>query len=87
MAMARLLLAACLQFAHALSAKGGFFRQSVGKLIYERLDPIVRPGRAPSSHAHIVAGASGFAPTFTSASLRKSACTTASTAGDFSAYW
>lgn len=66
-----LLLAVCLSGAHALTSGGGFFRQSVGKLIYERLDPIVQPGRAPSSHAHIVAGASGFAPTFTSASLRK----------------
>ena len=66
-----LLLAVCLSGAHALTSGGGFFRQSVGKLIYERLDPIVQPGRAPSSHAHIVAGASGFAPSFTSASLRK----------------
>ncbi|KAK3366455.1 hypothetical protein B0H63DRAFT_90719 [Podospora didyma] len=57
-----------------------------GPLTTCRVDPIINPG-APSSHTHMVMGASNFAMNATGESLRQSRCTTALPKADLSAYW
>ena len=48
------------------------------------MDPIVARAKLPSAHAHMIGGGSSVSPTVTSAQLRKSKCTSATTKNDFS---
>ncbi|KAK3386850.1 hypothetical protein B0H63DRAFT_374137, partial [Podospora didyma] len=57
-----------------------------GPLTTCRADPVVNPG-VPSSHVHMVMGASNFGLNSTGADLRQSRCTTAIPKADLSAYW
>ncbi|KAK0722840.1 hypothetical protein B0T26DRAFT_619096, partial [Lasiosphaeria miniovina] len=57
-----------------------------GPLTTCRADPIINPG-VPSSHTHMVMGASNFGFNATGESLRQSRCTTALPKADLSAYW
>ncbi|KAK3379464.1 hypothetical protein B0T24DRAFT_157377 [Lasiosphaeria ovina] len=57
-----------------------------GPLTTCRADPIINPG-VPSSHTHMIMGASNFGFNATGESLRQSRCTTALPKADLSAYW
>ena len=63
-----------------------FFRMSYpGRLIRERLDPIVNPG-AVSEHLHTISSGAGFGPSMTYAQARPAACSSCETKEDFSNY-
>jgi len=57
-----------------------------GRLVLERIDPIVSPGKV-SGHVHTVSGGSGFGFETTYEQQRESACTSCPIKQDFSAYW
>ncbi|OCL01175.1 WSC-domain-containing protein [Cenococcum geophilum 1.58] len=64
-----------------------FFRMSCpGRLVRERLDPIVNPG-AVSGHLHTISGGAGFGPSMTYAQARSAACSSCEIKEDFSNYW
>ena len=64
-----------------------FFRMSCpGRLVRERLDPIVNPG-AVSGHLHTISGGAGFSPSMTYAQARSAACSSCEIKEDFSNYW
>jgi Domain of unknown function (DUF1996) len=59
---------------------------TANNLVTTRLDPIVNPG-AVSGHVHTIIGGSNFGPKISTASLRKSKCTSTPIAEDKSNYW
>ncbi|KAI7246090.1 hypothetical protein KC352_g14322, partial [Hortaea werneckii] len=57
-----------------------------GRLLLERIDPIVDPGEV-SGHVHTVSGGSGFGFNTTFEQQRDSACSSCPIKQDMSAYW
>ena len=57
-----------------------------GRLVLERIDPIISPG-AVSGHVHTVSGGSGFGFSTSYEQQRASACTSCPIQQDLSAYW
>jgi len=56
------------------AAVEAFFRMSCpGRIVRERLDPIVNPGSI-SSHVHTISGGSGFSANMTYADARAAKC-------------
>lgn len=59
-----------------LGSSEAFFRMSCpGRLVRERLDPIIIPGGV-ASHVHTISGGAGFAPTMTYQKMRAANCST-----------
>ncbi|KAH6909433.1 hypothetical protein BKA70DRAFT_1385655 [Coprinopsis sp. MPI-PUGE-AT-0042] len=56
-------------------------------LTIQRLDPLVQPGRAPSSHVHQIVGGNAFHPNMTGDIGNQGTCTTCTFSEDFSNYW
>src|ERR1700753_1621875 len=56
-------------------------------LTIQRLDPIVQPGRTPSSHLHPVVGGNAFQANMTGDVGNQGSCTTCTFSEDFSNYW
>lgn len=64
-----------------------FFRMSCpGRIVRERLDPIVNPGSV-SSHVHTISGGSGFSANMSYADARASKCSSCQIKEDMSNYW
>ncbi|KAF2740116.1 WSC-domain-containing protein [Polyplosphaeria fusca] len=57
-----------------------------GRLVRERLDPVVSPG-VVSGHVHTISGGSGFAPNITYQQARASKCSSCQIKEDLSNYW
>lgn len=57
------------------------------ELTVQRLDPVVQPGVAPSSHVHHIVGGNAFNITMTGDVGARATCTTCQMADDFSNYW
>lgn len=57
------------------------------ELTIQRLDPVVQPGVAPSSHVHHIVGGNAFNMTMTGDVASRATCTTCQMAEDFSNYW
>jgi len=53
----------------------------------QRLDPLVEPGRVPSSHLHQIVGGNAFNATMEGDIGEKGTCTTCTFSEDFSNYW
>lgn len=53
----------------------------------QRLDPLVEPGRIPSSHLHQIVGGNAFNATMTGDIGEQGTCTTCTFSEDFSNYW
>lgn len=61
-------------FSALLGASEAFFRMSCpGRLVRQRLDPIINPGGV-AGHVHTISGGAGFAPTMTYETMRRSNC-------------
>ncbi|KAI6251749.1 hypothetical protein MCOR27_002832 [Pyricularia oryzae] len=56
-------------------------------LTIQRLDPLVEPGRTPSSHLHQIVGGDAFNATMTGDIGEQGRCTTCTFSEDFSNYW
>jgi hypothetical protein len=56
-------------------------------LTIQRLDPLVQPGRTPSSHVHQIVGGNAFHPNMTGDIGNQGTCTTCTFSEDFSNYW
>ncbi|KAH6373254.1 hypothetical protein HBI34_087410 [Parastagonospora nodorum] len=74
----------------ALSLAGyseAFFRMSCpGRVVRERIDPIVNPG-AIAGHVHTVSGGAGFSMDMTYADARAAKCSSCTIKEDMSNYW
>lgn len=68
------------------STANAFFLAGSSRLTVQRLDPIINPN-AVSGHAHFVIGGSNFGKNVTTASLRRSTCTSFGIEEDKSNYW
>jgi hypothetical protein len=63
-------------------------RFGCSQITIERLDPLVEPGRAPTSHMHQVIGGNAFNVTMPTTDIAEEAtCTTCGPADDLSNYW
>ena len=80
--------AAALGFVAALATPASaFWRMPCpGRLVLERIDPIISPG-VVSSHVHTVSGGSGFGFAMDYAQARSSKCSSCPIKADFSNYW
>jgi hypothetical protein len=79
-----------LAFAALADAQGGtnIFRFGCNQITIQRLDPLVNPGQAPSTHMHQIIGGDAFNVTMPVADISKLAtCTTCGLADDLSNYW
>ncbi|KAH7109106.1 hypothetical protein B0J11DRAFT_601978 [Dendryphion nanum] len=56
-------------------------------LTFQRLDPVVEPGRAPTSHVHHIVGGNSFNASMEGDVGARATCTTCQMADDFSNYW
>lgn len=56
-------------------------------LTIQRLDPVVEPGRTPSSHVHHIIGGNAFNATMEGDVGARATCTTCEMSEDFSNYW
>jgi Domain of unknown function (DUF1996) len=56
-------------------------------LTIQRLDPVVQPGKVPSSHVHHIVGGNAFNATMTGDVGERATCTTCQMSEDFSNYW
>ncbi|KAH7138617.1 hypothetical protein B0J11DRAFT_555322 [Dendryphion nanum] len=71
-------------------AQAAMMRFQCSQLVFDRIDPLVQPGMAPSGHLHQIVGGNSF-----NASMEpikydpstKSSCTTCDFSEDFSNYW
>lgn len=62
-------------------------RFGCSSLTIQRLDPVVEPGRSPSSHVHHIVGGNAFNATMTGDVGSRATCTTCEMSEDFSNYW
>jgi hypothetical protein len=53
----------------------------------QRLDPLVEPGKIPSSHVHQIVGGNGFNATMEGDISQQATCTTCTFSENFSNYW
>jgi len=67
-------------------AHGGL-RFPCSTLTIQRLDPVVQPGMAPSSHVHHIVGGNAFNATMNGDIGTKATCTTCQMVDDLSNYW
>lgn len=56
-------------------------------LTIQRLDPVVEPGKLPTSHLHHIVGGNAFNATMEGDVGARGTCTTCQMAEDFSNYW
>ena len=71
----------------SISPVSAFWRIACpGRLVQERIDPIVNPG-AVSAHVHTIAGGDGFAAEMTYDQARASNCSSCPIKQDLSNYW
>ena len=75
--------------AEAQSLQGlNHLRFGCSQITIERLDPLVEPGKMPTSHMHQVVGGNVFNVTMPTTDVSQAAsCTTCGPADDFSNYW
>ncbi|KAF2005544.1 WSC domain protein [Amniculicola lignicola CBS 123094] len=79
--------AVAVSLASSFAPADAFFRMSCpGRLVRDRLDPIVNPGGL-SGHLHNIAGGSGFASSMTFQQARNSRCSSCQIKEDLSNYW
>lgn len=77
-----------LAFAIALAVPSqAALRFGCATLSIQRLDPLVQPGRAPSSHVHQFVGGNALHPNMTGDIGNQATCTTCTFTEDFSNYW
>ncbi|KAH6639973.1 hypothetical protein BKA67DRAFT_528491 [Truncatella angustata] len=62
-------------------------RFGCSSLTIQRLDPVVEPGKSPSSHVHHIVGGNAFNATMTGDVGARGTCTTCEMSEDFSNYW
>jgi len=65
-------------------------RFACSQLVFERLDPLVNPGAAPSPHLHQIVGGNSFNTSMAPVSydpVTESSCTSCTFSEDFSNYW
>lgn len=62
-------------------------RFGCSSLTTQRLDPVVEPGRTPSSHVHHIVGGNAFNATMEGDVGERATCTTCEMSEDFSNYW
>lgn len=62
-------------------------RFGCSSLTIQRIDPVVEPGKAPSSHVHHIVGGNAFNATMTGDVGERATCTTCEMSEDFSNYW
>ncbi|KAI1267990.1 hypothetical protein F5Y18DRAFT_424300 [Xylariaceae sp. FL1019] len=62
-------------------------RFGCSSLTIQRLDPVVEPGKTPSSHVHHIVGGNAFNATMEGDVGARGTCTTCEMAEDFSNYW
>lgn len=80
-------LAFALGLVGSIAPADAFFRMSCpGRLVRERLDPIVSPG-AVSGHVHTISGGSAFGPSMTFQQARAAKCSSCEIKEDMSNYW
>ncbi|KAL1899232.1 hypothetical protein Sste5346_003155 [Sporothrix stenoceras] len=79
-------LTATVVAALAATAEAGL-RFGCSTLTIQRLDPVVQPDSAPSSHLHHIVGGNQFNATMTGDVGARGTCTTCQMAEDFSNYW
>jgi len=86
--MQRLIIALFIVLLGTLS-NGGLIRFQCSQLVTQRLDPLVNPGMAPSTHVHQIVGGNSFNTTMDPKKDMpgESTCTTCSFSEDFSNYW
>jgi len=64
------------------------FRFGCNQITIQRIDPLVNPGQAPSTHMHQIIGGNAFNVTMPVTDIGKLAtCTTCGLTDDFSNYW
>ncbi|KAI3394941.1 hypothetical protein diail_2048 [Diaporthe ilicicola] len=75
-------------FALAASAPShAALRFGCGTVSIQRLDPLVEPGKTPSSHLHQIVGGNAFNATMSGDIGNQGTCTTCTFSEDFSNYW
>ncbi|KAF2470030.1 WSC-domain-containing protein [Lindgomyces ingoldianus] len=80
-------LALALGLAGSIAPASAFFRMSCpGRLVRERIDPIVNPG-AVGGHVHTISGGSAFGPSMTFQQARAAKCSSCEIKEDMSNYW
>lgn len=62
-------------------------RFACGTVSIQRLDPLVEPGKTPSSHLHQIVGGNAFNATMSGDIGNQGTCTTCTFSEDFSNYW
>ncbi|ORX99400.1 hypothetical protein BCR34DRAFT_495426 [Clohesyomyces aquaticus] len=78
---------AFLALASSIAPAAAFFRMSCpGRLVRERIDPIVNPG-AVAGHVHTISGGSAFGPSMTFQQARAAKCSSCEIKEDMSNYW
>jgi hypothetical protein len=71
-------------------ASAAMMRFQCSQLVFDRIDPLVQPGVAPSTHMHQIVGGNSFNTTMKPLDYDpsvKSTCTTCDFSEDFSNYW
>ena len=79
-----------LSVALALAAPSeAYLRFGCGTVSIQRIDPIVEPGKVPSSHVHQIVGGNAFNATMDPLSnvAERATCTTCQFTEDLSNYW
>lgn len=72
------------------SSSEAYLRFGCGTVSIQRIDPIVEPGKVPSSHVHQIVGGNAFNATMDPARgdiAEKATCTTCQFTEDLSNYW
>ncbi|KAH7380266.1 hypothetical protein DE146DRAFT_289970 [Phaeosphaeria sp. MPI-PUGE-AT-0046c] len=75
-----------LALAYVGFANAYFSMKCAGRIVRERLDPIVNPGRV-AGHVHTISGGSGFSANMTFEDARASTCSSCPPKQDLSNYW
>jgi len=72
-----------------ITLSSALIRFQCSQLVYDRLDPLVHPGIAPTPHLHQIVGGNAFNVTMDAQSkfVNSATCTTCQFADDFSNYW
>lgn len=70
-----------------VAAAEAALRFGCSTLSIQRLDPIVEPGKIPSSHLHQIVGGNAFNATMEGDVGERGTCTTCTFSEDFSNYW
>jgi hypothetical protein len=80
-------IALALGLAGLIAPSEAFFRMRCpGRLVRERIDPVVNPGGV-SAHVHAISGGSAFSANMTYDEARNSKCSSCQIKEDMSNYW